>query len=240
MDHMHEGHRKRMLRRLEADERSLQDHELVEILLFNVKPRINTNETAHRLLAAFGSLDGIYHASYKQLLSVEGVGPETAAYLRINAILNERMRFNDVNYPAKFNFESYTEFIGKRFHGLTEEIVEVYALDSSERVKCSARFTSHNIDKAYVDMDDFTLFLSTNRPHGIVVAHNHPQNRAKASEDDDSFTAAIAIACSQRGVVLYDHIIAGSDGFYSYFREGRIQTFREIYSIKNLLKSNQK
>lgn len=229
-----------MLSRLEADERSLQDHELIEILLFNVKPRIDTNETAHRLLAAFGSLDGIYHASFKQLLSVEGVGPETAAYLRINAICNERMRFNDACYPAKFNFESYTEFIGKRFYGLTEEVVEVYALDSSERVKCSARFTSHNVDKAYVDMDDFTLFLSTNRPHGIVLAHNHPQAKAKPSEDDDRFTATVAIACSQRDVILYDHIIAGSDGFYSYFLDGRIQSFRENYSMNNLLKSNKK
>lgn len=237
---MHEGHRKRMLKRLKADESSLQDHELVEMLLFNVIPRKNTNETAHRLLAAFGSLDGIYHASFEQLCRVEGVGSETAAYFCIIAICNERMRFNDTCYPEKFNFESYSEFIGKRFAGLTEEVVEIYALDSSERVKCSVRFTSHDTGKAVMDTEKFSYFISANHPYGMVVAHNHPQERAKPSVADDRFTAFIALNCSQFNVKFYDHIIMGTDGFYSYFRDGRIQSFREDYSMKNILKSNKK
>ena len=40
---MHEGHRKRMLERLEKAEGSLAEHELLEILLFNAIPRKNTN-----------------------------------------------------------------------------------------------------------------------------------------------------------------------------------------------------
>ena len=109
---MHEGHRQRMLRRLNTDERSMPNHEIVEVLLYNAIPRKNTNETAHRLLDAFGSLDGIFHASFEQLCRIEGVGRETAAYLRTIAVCNDRMRFNDTSYPEKFNFASYCEFIG--------------------------------------------------------------------------------------------------------------------------------
>ena len=236
---MHEGHRQRMLRRLNADERSMQDHELVEVLLYNAIPRKNTNETAHRLLEAFGSLDGIFHASFEQLCRIEGVGKETAAYLRTIAVCNERMRFNDTSYPEKFNFASYCEFIGKRFKGLAEEVVEIYALDSTERVKCTARFTSHDAGKAAVNPEKLSQFMIGSHADGIVVAHNHPQERAKASAADDEFTAFVALSCSQYNAKFYDHIIVGTDGFYSYFRDGRIDKFRENYSMKNILKSNK-
>ena len=66
---MHEGHRQRMLQRL-GDAKHLQDHELLEILLFNAIPRKNTNPLAHELLSAFGSLEGVLRAVYEELLRV--------------------------------------------------------------------------------------------------------------------------------------------------------------------------
>ena len=49
---MHEGHRQRMYERLSRAD-GLQDHELLEILLFSAVPRKNTNPIAHELLSAF-------------------------------------------------------------------------------------------------------------------------------------------------------------------------------------------
>ena len=39
---MHEGHRRRMYAKLKNDD-GLHDHEVLEILLFNAFPRVNTN-----------------------------------------------------------------------------------------------------------------------------------------------------------------------------------------------------
>ena len=51
MDGIHEGHRARMKKKLlENGERSLADHELLEVLLYYAIPRRDTNELAHRLL----------------------------------------------------------------------------------------------------------------------------------------------------------------------------------------------
>ena len=68
---MHEGHRKRMLQRLEHAE-GLQDHELLEILLFNAIPRKNTNPLAHELLTSFPSMGELFRADYAELLNVDG------------------------------------------------------------------------------------------------------------------------------------------------------------------------
>ena len=54
MDGIHEGHRARMKKKLlENGERSLADHELLEVLLYYAIPRRDTNELAHRLLKQF-------------------------------------------------------------------------------------------------------------------------------------------------------------------------------------------
>lgn len=58
------------------------DHEILEIFLFDVIPRANTNPIAHRLIDRFGSLDGVFRASVSELCTVNGVGTATAEYIK--------------------------------------------------------------------------------------------------------------------------------------------------------------
>ena len=69
---MHEGHRQRMYDKLKNDD-GLHDHELLEILLYNGLPRINTNLIAHELLNTFGSISGVLDADVDKLTAVKGV-----------------------------------------------------------------------------------------------------------------------------------------------------------------------
>ena len=71
---LHEGHRARLTERFTKNPDGFQDHELLELLLFNFVPRHNTNDTAHRLLRTFGSITNVLNASVKELCSVDGVG----------------------------------------------------------------------------------------------------------------------------------------------------------------------
>ena len=104
---MHEGHRKRMLERLERAEGSLEEHELLEILLFNAIPRKNTNELAHRLLSAFGSLRSLFRAGMSELKAVPGVGESTAAYLKIVGMFLERADGKELSLPSAFSFAEF-------------------------------------------------------------------------------------------------------------------------------------
>ena len=60
----------------------LYEHEILEILLYNACPRVNTNPIAHALLERFCSLSEILKADVKELVTVEGVGESVADFLR--------------------------------------------------------------------------------------------------------------------------------------------------------------
>ena len=53
---LHDGHRQRSKRRyLALGAEGMEDHQLLELLLFYAIPRQDTNETAHRLIQRFWS-----------------------------------------------------------------------------------------------------------------------------------------------------------------------------------------
>ena len=227
---MHEGHRQRMLQRLE-DAEHLQDHELLEILLFNAIPRKNTNPLAHELLSEFASLDGLMRAGYEELLRVDGIGTETAAYLRCIAILCERLQKRNEKFPRLFNVRTFSDFLKERLSSLREEVIELFALDARQRVLSGKRFTIRSSNRAAVEPEAVNQFIAARKPAGLVVAHNHPEAPAYPSAADDKFTAQIQVVCSMNNIRLYDHIIVGTDGTYSYFLVGRMEEVRRAFDL---------
>ena len=58
---------------------------------------------------------------------------------------------------------------------------------------------------------------------GIILAHNHPSDRAIPSPDDDALTLKVLEGCQAVGISLMDHIIVCRGGnFYSYNDQGRL------------------
>ncbi len=232
---MHEGHRQRMTQRLVADGAGLQDHELLEIVLYGVIPRKNTNGVAHALLSAFGSLRGVFSAEYGQLKSVEGVGDAAASHLCAVGACFSRMRAQEERPPETFNVETFTAYLRERFSSLTEEAVEFYCLDAHDRIRQSKRFTTGERSRAAVSPEELNRFLVAAAPHGLVFAHNHPHANCAPSREDDQFTAQVQMLCSMNNVKLYDHVIVGKDGNYSYRLVGRMEEIRREFDVSALL-----
>ena len=237
---MHEGHRQRMLERLESAEGSLQEHELLEILLFNAIPRKNTNELAHRLLSAFGSLRAVLGAEMAELKAVPGVGESTAAYLRIIGIFYARAQLKEPELPSAFSFAAFRPFLIERFEGAREEYVELYSLDGKDCVKTVRRFSSEKSFQASVDPKEISRFLVEAKPAAMVAVHNHITGPATPSREDDDFTAQLEILCSMHNVSLRDHIICSPEGVYSYFLSGKLNELSARYSIGNELEREEK
>ncbi len=94
---LHAGHRSRLRKRAaENGLDSFEPHEAVELLLFESLPRVNTNETAHRLLRASGSLKALLRERPEKLMQQRGVGKASARLItsvlpRVSAAVTEAL-----------------------------------------------------------------------------------------------------------------------------------------------------
>ncbi len=210
-----------------CDGAKLQDHELLEILLFYAIPRKNTNPIAHDLLNAFGSLDGVFSASKEKLLEVNGIGEATATYITAISSLMERLKTPPEKLPKIYNVHSFTEYLDKSLKTDAEEVLHIYCLDANHTVKFVKKFTSCLPDKVEVPPDEIGHVIATQHPHSVIIAHNHPNHLATPSPADDRFTKQIQMLCMIHGSTVDDHVVVGIGEPFSYFLTGRLQKIKE-------------
>ncbi len=121
---LHKGHRQRMFKKfVENGINCFEDHEQLEMLLFSIYTRCNTNEISHRLISRFGSVEKVFEASIDELKAVKDVG-ETAA-IRIS-FFGEFFRVLTTKKPKNISLNSSKKII--------EYCCSLYTLPTSREI----------------------------------------------------------------------------------------------------------
>ena len=237
----HDGHRQRLLKKI--GEENLLEHELVEMLLFYVFKRRNTNDLAHRLLAKFGNIHRILSASMEELQSVEGIGKQAAQFLwLLGRCQKERAQESKVEEGLimdKYDASVFVEYVRGEYDRLTEEVLDFYLLDWRGDISFRRRFQGNRLS-VWVDPSVITQMLLDNSPSGIIAVHNHPSGSIKPSQKDDEMTRICQLICSSLNVMFCDHVIVAKGGMYSYYSAGEMQRISKKYSVQRLAEEEGK
>lgn len=219
---MHEGHRERLREKLESHGEALTDIQILEMALFESIARKDTNPIAHALLDSFGNLAGVFSASPRLLRAVAGVGERSAEHIRLMGLLLERINQSRIVRRRMYNFAEVSDFVRGRFSDEETEKLEVYLLDKDGLLLCVRSFSAARRDSVAVDSKTLNLLLSEAKPHGIIVAHNHPSGVAEPSGGDDAALLDMAQVCRMQGVRLCDSVIFAKGELFSYYHSGRL------------------
>lgn len=195
--HEHLNHRARIRRRfLASDPRTLDDYQLLELLLFYTIPRQDTNPIAHRILTHFGSLERVLEASEEELCSVSGVGPRSAALILTVAQYVQRVFHPDPteHTPSLHFYDDFLQTIRREMNMLPEGLW-VLTLDARWRL----------IEKTHCPEETLACCL---RPiltgHGVCVVllwnYHRYQTAAFPSPAQRSFTRLMREKCLDLGV----------------------------------------
>lgn len=226
-EHLHEGHRERIINKFIEFPDAFNEHELLEIFLFGAYPRKDTNEIAHRLIAAFGNLKAVFRASAEQLMTVKGVGKAVAAQIVLHAKIMQKIAAeNNAEDKAFTSFENTKKEITALFRGLKGEKFYFYLLDDKFKSVFRLEYSGYD-DEVLTDTAEIARAMSLHKAKFALMAHNHPSGNAEPSAADDIATKKCFITCDLHGVKLIDHIIAAGDNVYSYFSSGRLNYIKE-------------
>lgn len=221
---LHEGHRGRMRARYrEEGLEGFAPHEVLELLLFYGRARGDVNPLAHQLLDAFGSLKGVLEARPEQLMSVKGVGEETATL--ISLMLPMFRRYSECICEEKKSIKNRKEaenYCKSLLAGQRSECFYMLCLGADHKLlgrRLIAQGTLMEV-AAYPRIVAETA-LNYNA-HSVVLCHNHPSGICLPSEDDLATTGRLIKLLRGLDIMVLDHIIVAGESVYSMVQMGDI------------------
>ena len=219
---IHDGHRQRMKERfLREGLDSFSEIQVLELLLFYIIPRRDTNPIAHALLDRFGSLYQVLEAPVEELEKVPGIGPNAALLLNL---ITAVARFYMVNRTGQHKIlktlDECGEYLKAFFVGRSVEMVYLLCLDAKCKVLCCREIGEGSVNSANVPIRRIVEVALGANATSVILAHNHPSGLALPSGEDILTTRRVAAALSTVDIQLVDHIIVADDDFVSLVQSG--------------------
>lgn len=235
MPNINEGHRARMRQRMIKEGlQGFQDHEILELLLFQYIPRKDTNKLAHRLLNKFGSLANVLDASPQQLQTVEGISEVTACNIAMLKELWQRYKASSMQKKSMSKLSSIIfyaqELVAESY---MEKLVVVY-VDNATNFLSSEVFQSGSSQEVHVDVKKLISSAVASNAAGVILFHCHVNGVCQPSAADMNFTEKMYVTLMNLNIVLLEHLIFNSnEDYFSFYQSGKMDEI--AYKYKNSL-----
>lgn len=218
---VHEGHRERLRQRfLSEGLDNFQDHNVLELLLFYSVPLKDTNEEAHNLMDTFGSLSGVFDASFEELCSVKGIGERSALLIKMMPEIFKKYEIDKANNDdvTLNTSKKVAEYVAPYYKGVTKEKMYVLCLDSNCKVLNFVQISEGVANSAPLNTRKIVETALNCNAASVILIHNHPSGVIAPSRNDIDATIGIANVLEKVSLKLNDHIIIGNGSDFFSFR----------------------
>ncbi|MBR5251158.1 MAG: hypothetical protein IKV38_03970 [Clostridia bacterium] len=226
------GHRQRLKNRLdEYGIMALQDHEVLEYLLFfSIKQR-DAQPLAKNLIQRFGSLQNVFSANLPQLMAIDGMTESIANSLftfgQIYTTAYLQQTTDQIAYHSTLQ-KKYFLALRNKHH----ECIAYLAFDKDFKTVYSGEITQKDDSMVSTDLKQVVDKAKSFGTKYMFFGHNHAVDLAKPSDADDDFTYKLTLQCLKNGILLIDHVIVAKDHIFSYYYSKRLyQIVARLYEV---------
>jgi DNA repair protein RadC len=200
---------------------TLDDHELIAILLRTGTAQEGVLRLSQRLLRESGGFVGMQRRDFRELLEFGGLGPAKAATLKAALEIGRRMaRLPIEERPAISSPEDVVDLIGYEMAALEQEQLRVVLLDTKNRIIRVTMVYQGSVNEASVRIAE--LFREAVRANAVslIMVHNHPSGDPTPSSADVALTVEVVAAGKLLDIRVLDHLIIGQARHVSLKRLG--------------------
>ncbi len=215
--HYH-GHRQRLRERFRrAGAASLNDYELLELLLFAAIPRRDVKPLAKTLIDSFGGYADVLSAEREALARTEGLGDVAVdTLLAVREAAVRLARHEAMEKPVMSNWDKLVDYCRADMARAKKEHFRLLFLDRKNRLVHDEVHQIGTVDHAPVYPREVAKRCLELSASAVILVHNHPSGDPKPSAADIAITKDIAKALAAIGVVVHDHLVIGRSGHSSF------------------------
>jgi len=206
-------------RLMESGAQSLSDTELLAIVIGNgnALTGMNAVETARTLLGEFGSLRKLSEISPQELRKSKGIGNAKAATICAVFEISKRLSSSKIN-PGNRILSSMDAYESLRGYltDLKKEHFCTILLNGKNRIIKKELISIGSLTTSLVHPREVFLPAIRNSAAAVIFLHNHPSGDPSPSNEDYQITQRLVEVGELLGIRVLDHIIVGSDTFYSF------------------------
>lgn len=213
-ENFYAGHRDRLRDKFVSNQ--LADYEKLELLLAYAIPRRDVRPLARSLVKRFGGVYRVLSASIDDLITVNGIGRNTAIFLKL---VQQMMTINYKSQLAEtpiFHDENILHnYCRIMMAGKSIEELHILYLDNNLKLICDEIHTIGTIDTSAVYPREIARRALDKNARSIVMVHNHPASHNSFSNDDIEMTRIVKSVLLTLNIEFYDHLVVSNDVVYS-------------------------
>ncbi|KIO42806.1 MULTISPECIES: RadC family protein [Porphyromonadaceae] len=198
---------------------ALSTNELLAILLRSGSDGESALDLARRILSDHNNdLNVVARLGVRDFMNVyKGIGVAKAASVIAAFELGRRRGLvGKTDVMTLVSSRDIYELLQPRIGDLDHEEFWVIFLNTGCRVKSCERLFSGGMEGTLVDMRILFRKALEMKARSFVIAHNHPSGNIEPSNQDIELTRKIRKAGDTLDIILLDHLVITSHGFYSF------------------------
>ncbi len=205
---------------MQSGPHSLDDVELLSIIIRTGSQGENSLELSRKLLAHFGSIRSILNSTFDAFKDFKGIGISKWTQFRATHELVrrsqlEQLQKQDVLSSIDTVKSLLINMIGHKDH----EVFVCLYLDIHNRLIHSEEIFRGSINQTAIYIREVVKACLLRNCSNLIVAHNHPSGHLTPSKEDMMVTKTLSQSLALIEVQLLDHCIVSKNGAISMLEE---------------------
>ena len=219
--HYH-GHRQRLRARFLRDMgASMEDYEILELLLTQALPRGDVKPLAKSLLAEFGSYANVISADPQALTRLSGIKEAALVAIKLAQASGQRLlRHEALDQPVLGSWDRLLDYCHATMSREKVEQARLLFLDSQNQLITDEVQQTGTVNHTAIYPREVVKRALELSASALIMVHNHPSGNPSPSEADRRMTEAVRDAGAALNITLHDHVIIGRDRHFSFRAEG--------------------
>ena len=208
-------------RLLQLGDDAVSDTELLAILIGKGGENRSAIDLAKELLAQKGSLSELAGLTGAELKQIPGIGDAKAAQLLAAFAIAKRYATTQLEPGAAFDCsrDIYLHYKESVRHEKREVFTCVF-VDIKHQFMGQERISVGTLRTSPAAPREVFRPAIRAAAHGVVFVHNHPSGDPAPSAEDLNITRRLAEVGKTIGIRVLDHVIIGSNDYYSFADKG--------------------